>query len=183
MMIGEVRDAETADIAIRAALTGHLVYSTLHTNDASSAVTRMLDIGIEPYLAASSVLLCVAQRLVRLICPKCLSADEPDRELLAKLESVGLKLEQFPDEKVLMGKGCDYCFGSGYVDRTALYEMLPIDEPVRVRVMERAGASVIKREAIERGALRTLRSDGLEKVLKGVTTIDEVIRVTQKDEV
>jgi general secretion pathway protein E len=183
MMIGEVRDAETANIAIRAALTGHLVYSTLHTNDASSAVTRMLDIGIEPYLAASSVLLCVAQRLVRMICPKCRSADTPDRELLAKLESVDLSLDQFPDEKVMIGKGCDYCFGSGYVDRTALYEMLPVDEPVRVKVMERAGASVIKREAIERGALRTLRTDGLNKVIAGVTTIDEVLRVTQKDEV
>ncbi len=183
MMIGEVRDGETADIAIRAALTGHLVFSTLHTNDASSAVTRMLDIGVEPYLVASSVLLCVAQRLVRVNCPKCRVRVEPDRELFAKMESVGLRQEEFPDGQLLIGKGCDYCFNSGYVDRTAIYEMLPVDEAVRVRVMERAGASVIKREAIERKTLRTLRQDGLQKVRDGVTTIDEVLRVTQKDEV
>ena len=182
MMIGEVRDAETADIAIRAALTGHLVFSTLHTNDAPSAVTRMLDIGVEPYLVASSVLLCVAQRLVRVICSKCRHEIDPDRELIARLETVNLSLDQFPGRRVTVGKGCDFCFGSGYVDRTALYEMLPIDEPVRVRVMERAGASTIKREAIQRGTLRTLRMDGLNKVLKGVTTLDEVLRVTQKDE-
>jgi general secretion pathway protein E len=183
MMIGEVRDGETADIAIRAALTGHLVFSTLHTNDAASAVTRMLDIGVEPYLVASSVLLCVAQRLVRVNCPKCRVRIVPDRELVAKMESVGLSPDEFPEGKLLVGKGCDYCFNSGYVDRTAIYEMLPVDEPVRVRVMERAGASVIKREAIERRTLRTLRQDGLQKVRDGVTTIDEVLRVTQKDEV
>jgi len=182
MMIGEVRDSETADIAIRAALTGHLVLSTLHTNDAASAVTRMLDIGVEPYLVSSSVLLCVAQRLVRVICPKCKTAVEPDLEGIKKVESVGLSLDEFPGRKVAVGKGCDYCFHSGYVDRTALYEMLPIDEPVRVRVMERAGASTIKHECIKRGTLRTLRQDGLNKVRAGVTTIDEVLRVTQKDE-
>ncbi|MHC5211744.1 MAG: GspE/PulE family protein [Planctomycetota bacterium] len=182
MMIGEVRDGETADIAIRAALTGHLVYSTLHTNDAASAVTRMLDIGVEPYLVASSVLLCIAQRLVRVICPKCKAPVEPDRELIARLESVDLSLDQFPDRRVMIGAGCDFCFGSGYVDRTALYEMLPVDEAVRVRVMEHAGANTIKREAIERNTLRTLRMDGLNKVLKGVTTLEEVLRVTQKDE-
>lgn len=183
MMIGEVRDNETADIAIRAALTGHLVYSTLHTNDAASAVTRMLDIGVEPYLVASSVILCVAQRLVRVICPKCKTFEEPDAELIAKLGSVGLELDQFPDRKVAIGAGCDYCFESGYVDRTALYEMLPIDEQVRVRVMERAGASLIKREAMASGNLRTLRMDALNKVLAGVTTIEEALRVTTKDEV
>lgn len=182
MMIGEVRDNETADIAIRAALTGHLVYSTLHTNDAASAVTRMLDIGVEPYLAASSVLLCIAQRLVRVICPKCITQVEPDREMLAKLKSVELELDQFPDRKVTIGAGCDYCFDSGYVDRTALYEMLPIDEPIRVQVMERAGASVIKKDAMQRGILRTLRMDGLQKVLDGRTTVEEILRVTQRDE-
>src|SRR5690606_10580614 len=163
--IGEVRDTETADIAIRAALTGHLVYSTLHTNDAASAVTRMLDIGVEPYLVASSVLLCIAQRLVRVICPKCKELLDPDAELLAKIRSVDLELDQFPDRKVAEGKGCDYCFGSGYVDRTAIYEMLPITEDIRIRVMERAGASVIKREAVKAGNLRTLRMDALNKVL------------------
>ena len=182
MMIGEVRDNETADIAIRAALTGHLVYSTLHTNDAASAVTRMLDIGVEPYLVASSVLLCVAQRLVRVICPKCKTSVDPNVEMLAKIKSVDLELDQFPDRKITLGAGCDYCFDSGYVDRTALYEMLPIDEQVRVRVMERSGASLIKQEAMRSGNLRTLRMDGLNKVLAGTTTIDEVLRVTQKDD-
>ncbi len=183
MMIGEVRDGETADIAIRAALTGHLVLSTLHTNDAASAVTRMLDIGVEPYLVSSSVILCIAQRLVRVICPKCREPVVPDRELATRLEAVGLSPDRFPDGRVVIGRGCDFCFSSGYVDRTALYELLPVDEPVRVRVMERTGASVIKREAIERGTLRTLRMDGLNKVLAGVTTLDEVLRVTQKDDV
>ena len=183
MMIGEVRDGETADIAIRAALTGHLVLSTLHTNDAASAVTRMLDIGVEPYLVSSSVILSVAQRLVRVICPKCRELVTPYHELLASLQSVGLSPDEFEDGKIAQGRGCDYCFQSGYVDRTALYEMLPVDEQVRVRVMERAGASVIKREAIERGVLRTLRMDGLNKVRQGLTTIDEVLRVTQKDDI
>ena len=184
MMIGEVRDRDTADIAIRAALTGHLVLSTLHTNDAPSAVTRMLDIGVEPYLVASSVLLCIAQRLVRVICTKCKTAIEPDLEGIKRLESVGLSLDEFPDRRVMVGKGCDYCFNSGYVDRTALYEMLPVDEAVRVRVMAKDGssASTIKREAIERGTIRTLRMDGLNKVRAGVTTLDEVLRVTQKDD-
>jgi general secretion pathway protein E len=183
MMIGEIRDNETADIAIRAALTGHLVYSTLHTNDAASAVTRMLDIGVEPYLVASSVVLCIAQRLVRQICPKCREAIVPEGELLASLASVDLSPDQFPDGKVILGKGCDYCFESGYVDRTAVYEMLPVDEAVRVRVMERAGASVIKKEALRNSGMRTLRMDGIQKVIDGVTTIDEVLRVTTKDEV
>ncbi len=183
MMIGEVRDGETADIAIRAALTGHLVLSTLHTNDAASAVTRMLDIGVEPYLVASSVLLCIAQRLVRVICPKCKELVDPELELLKSIQSVGLELDQFPDRRVAIGRGCDYCFDSGYVDRTALYEMLPVDEHVRVRVMDRSGASIIKREAIQRNALRTLRMDGLNKVLAGTTTIEEVLRVTQKDDI
>ena len=183
MMIGEVRDEETADIAIRAALTGHLVYSTLHTNDAASAVTRMLDIGVEPYLVASSVILSVAQRLVRVICPKCRELVDPDAELAAKISSAGLELDQFADRKVAVGRGCDYCFESGYVDRTALYEMLPIDESVRVNIMKRVGASDIKKDAMASGALRTLRSDALKKVIAGVTTIDEALRVTTKDEV
>ncbi len=182
MMIGEVRDAETADIAIRAALTGHLVLSTLHTNDAASAVTRMLDIGVEPYLVASSVLLSVAQRLVRQICPKCGEYVDPSPEELLSLKSLDLELDQFPDRKIKRGLGCDYCFDSGYVDRTALYEMLPITEGVRVHVMERSGASVIKREAMGAGEMQSLRMDGLNKVLAGVTTVDEILRVTTKDD-
>ena len=125
----------------------------------------------------------MTQRLVRVICPKCKTLEVPNIEMLAKLKSVELELDRFEDGKVAVGAGCDYCFDSGYVDRTALYEMLPVDEAIRVRVMERVGASVIKREAIRAGVLRTLRMDGLNKVVAGVTTLDEILRVTQKDEV
>ena len=154
MMVGEVRDFETAEIAIRAALTGHLVLSTLHTNDAPSAVTRALDIGVEPYLVSSSVIAVVAQRLVRLICPKCKEQVTPDKSMLKKLKEVGLIPDVFPDGKLIMGKGCDYCFDSGYVDRTAIYEILPVDDVVKDLIMDRAGASFIKKQALEAGSLK-----------------------------
>jgi len=181
MMVGEVRDNETAEIAIRAALTGHMVLSTLHTNDSASAVTRMLDIGVEPYLVSSSVLLVIAQRLVRLICPKCKKQVAPDKSTVKKLKEAGIAPDAFADGKVWIGEGCDYCFNSGYVDRTAIYEMLPVDDGVKDQIMDRAGASIIKKSAIERGSLNTLRMDGIQKVLRGATTIDEILRVTQLD--
>jgi general secretion pathway protein E len=181
MMVGEVRDFETAEISIRAALTGHLVLSTLHTNDAPSAVTRMLDIGVEPYLVSSSVIVVVAQRLIRLICPKCKEHIPPDQSTIKKLKQAGLVADVFPEGKVWVGKGCDYCFDSGYVDRTALYEILPIDDVLKDQIMDRAGASTIKKTALERGIMKTLRMDGISKVLEGRTTIDEVLRVTQLD--
>jgi len=181
MMVGEVRDFETAEISIRAALTGHLVLSTLHTNDSASAVTRMLDIGVEPYLVSSSVLVVVAQRLVRLICPKCKEHIPPDKATVKKLKEVGLVPDVFPDGRVYVGKGCDYCFNSGYVDRTAIYEILPIDDAVKDQIMDRLGASSIKKAALESGSLKTLRMDGISKVLRGYTTIDEVLRITQLD--
>jgi len=183
MMVGEVRDFETAEIAIRAALTGHLVLSTLHTNDAPSAVTRMLDIGVEPYLVSSSCIAVVAQRLVRIICPKCKEHLVPDNPTVKKLKQVGLVPDVFPEGKIWEGKGCDYCFGSGYVDRTAIYEILPIDDCVKDQIMDRAGASFIKKAALENGTMKTLRMDGISKVLKGNTTIDEVLRVTQLDDI
>ncbi|MCC7170836.1 MAG: Flp pilus assembly complex ATPase component TadA [Planctomycetes bacterium] len=181
MFVGEIRDRETAEISIRAALTGHLVFSTVHTNDSPSSVTRLLDIGIEPYLVSSSVLLVIAQRLVRLICPKCKMWVTPDSVLSKKLVDSGIKLDKLKDGKVAVGKGCDYCFNSGYVDRTAIYEMLPIDDVMKDQIMDRSSATVIKRSAMERGALNTLRMDGLAKVVRGMTTIDEVMRVTQLD--
>jgi general secretion pathway protein E len=181
MMVGEVRDSETAEISIRAALTGHMVLSTLHTNDSASAVTRMLDIGVEPYLVSSSLLLVIAQRLVRLICPKCKEHVAPDKATVKKLREAGIEPDAFEDGKVWTGKGCDYCFDSGYVDRTAIYEMLPIDDGVKDHVMDRLGASIIKKGALERGILKTLRMDGIAKVLRGQTTIDEILRVTQLD--
>jgi len=181
MMVGEVRDRDTADIAIRAALTGHLVFSTVHTNDAPSTVTRLLDIGIEPYLVSSSLLLVIAQRLLRRICPRCKTQVAPDKSMEKKLRACGLVSEVFPDGKLTVGAGCEYCFGSGFVERIAIYEMLEIDDVVKDQVMDRANATVIKKSAIERGKLRTLRMDGIQKVLHGVTTIDEVLRVTQQD--
>ncbi|MEQ8765581.1 MAG: ATPase, T2SS/T4P/T4SS family [Planctomycetota bacterium] len=180
MMVGEVRDKDTADIAIRAALTGHLVFSTLHTNDAASAVTRLVDIGVEPYLVSSSVVMICAQRLVRLICPKCRELAPPDNMMVQKLREVGLTPDDLPEGRMALGKGCDYCFSTGYTDRTAIYEILPIDEVVQGQVMDNASAAEIKRKALERG-LRTLRMDGVKKIIEGRTTVDEVLRVTQLD--
>ncbi|GAB4152993.1 MAG: type II secretion system ATPase GspE [Planctomycetota bacterium] len=180
MMVGEVRDNETADIAIRAALTGHLVFSTVHTNDSASTVTRMLDIGVEPYLVSSSVLLVIAQRLVRTVCPNCKTLVDPDEHMKFQLEDLKLDLDRFPDGKIAVGKGCDECFHSGYSGRTAIYEVMPIDSTIQEQIVNKATASEIKRGAIERG-LKTLRMDGVEKLLQGMTTPDEVLRVTQLD--
>ena len=180
MMVGEVRDTETADIAIRAALTGHLVFSTVHTNDSASTVTRMLDIGVEPYLVSSSILMVIAQRLVRTICPHCREPIDPDKKLLYQLEDLKLELSQFPDERIYVGKGCDECFHSGFSGRTAIYEVMPIDGIIQEQIIDKASASVIKRGAIQRG-LRTLRMDGVEKLLRSLTTPEEILRVTQLD--
>jgi general secretion pathway protein E len=180
MMVGEVRDVETARIAIQAAQTGHLVFSTIHTNDAPTVATRLLDIGIEPYLVASSVLLCIAQRLVRQICKDCREAYDPDDSDVFKLKQLALTPDMLNDGKLARGRGCGSCFGSGYVDRTGLYEMLVIDDVIRELIVERSSASKIKREALGRG-FRTLRMDGAIKVQRHLTTLDEVLRVTQLD--
>jgi len=180
MMVGEVRDNETADIAIRAALTGHLVFSTVHTNDSASTVTRLIDIGVEPYLVSSSLLLVIAQRLVRTLCPNCKEPAVPDQQMLYHLEDLKLKLDQFPDGKIPIGRGCDECFRSGYAGRTAIYEVMQIDTVIQEQIVSKATASQIKRGALERG-LRTLRMAGVEKLLAGQTTPDEVLRVTQLD--
>ncbi|MCR9243750.1 MAG: ATPase, T2SS/T4P/T4SS family [bacterium] len=180
MMVGEVRDAETADIAIRAALTGHLVFSTVHTNDSASTITRLIDIGLEPYLVSSSLLLVIAQRLLRTICPNCKETVEPDQKQRYVLEDLKLTPDQFPDGKLWVGKGCDECFNSGFAGRTAIYEVMPIDPAIQNQVVTKATASEIKRGAIERG-LGTLRMNGVKKLLQGLTTPDEVVRVTQLD--
>jgi len=180
MMVGEVRDVETARIAIQAALTGHLVYSTLHTNDAASTVTRLVDIGLEPYLVASSLICVIAQRLVRRICPECRYLSEPNEEDLFDLKSINLKIDQFEDGKLWKGHGCPSCFNTGYTDRTGIYEVLPIDDIIKDQVMARVNSTVIKRESIQRGC-RTLRMDGAQKVVRGITTPAEVLRVTQLD--
>ncbi len=179
MMVGEIRDLETGEVAIRAALTGHLVFSTVHTNDAPSTITRMVDQGIEPYLVASSMVLVIAQRLVRTICKHCHVYVSISDEWTAKLKKIGILPEQLP-QGVAIGRGCDECFQSGYSGRTAIYEFLPVDEVLRTQIMEGISASVMKRNAVERGMV-TLREDGKMKILAGQTTADEVLRVTQLD--
>jgi len=179
MMVGEIRDLETAEVAIRAALTGHLVFSTVHTNDAASTITRMVDQGVESYLVASSIVLIIAQRLVRTICPHCKVVEPIDDEWAAKLRKVDMTADQL-NGQIAYGPGCDECFHSGYAGRTAIYEFLPVTERIRTMVMEGAGASDIKREQIAEG-FQTLRADGRKKIIQGATTPDEVLRVTQLD--
>ena len=178
IMVGEIRDLETAEIAIRAALTGHLVFSTLHTNDAAGGVTRLLDMGIEPYLLTSALEAIIAQRLVRTICPKCREPQPVDVNYL-RLE--GFPFEKFPTPTFYQGRGCEDCKQMGYMGRTGIYEILLVNETLRPLVIQRASASTIKQKAVNQG-MRTLRDDGWEKVTAGITTIEEVIRVTQEDE-
>ncbi|MCM8784140.1 MAG: GspE/PulE family protein [Candidatus Omnitrophica bacterium] len=179
IMVGEVRDLETAETAIRVALTGHLVFSTLHTNDASGGVTRLIDMGIEPFLVASSVECIIAQRLVRLICPDCKKAIKPSKDVLEELEV----MENVDIDKITIfeGKGCEKCKFTGYRGRTGIYEFLVINNEIRKMIMERLSSDQIKKKAMEMG-MRTLRQDGWEKVLKGLTTPAEVMRVTQREE-
>ena len=179
IMVGEIRDRETAEIAIQASLTGHLVLSTLHTNDAASAVTRLLDMGIEPFLISSSVLAMMAQRLVRVLCPECRVPGRPERETLREL---GLEHDAAVVQgEWLLSRGCDGCRGTGYRGRTGIYELLPVDDPIRRLIMEQANASMLRTAAIERG-MRPLLQDGARKVLAGRTTAEEVLRVTQDND-
>jgi general secretion pathway protein E len=180
MMVGEVRDEETARIAIQAALTGHLVLSTLHTNDSAGAVTRMLDIGVEPYLVASSLIGVIAQRLVRVICKECKEEFTPDGDVLGAIADLKMKISDFPNGRLHRGRGCDACFNTGYAGRTAIYEILKVNDAVRQLVVDRASASVIKQTGLKHGLI-TLRGDGISKVKTGQTTVDEVLRVTQLD--
>jgi len=177
IFVGEIRDLDTATIAIQAALTGHLVFSTLHTNDAPGAITRLLDLGVEPYLVASSVIGVVAQRLVRLICKQC---KEEFTATERQIVGVGLHPKEVPEGRLWRGRGCPHCLNSGYVDRTAIFEIFTIDDHVRDQTMNKVGSSFIKADAIKRG-MRTLRMDGTRKVLAGKTTPEEVLRVTQMD--
>src|SRR5579863_5921878 len=178
VMVGEIRDTETAEIAIRASLTGHLVFSTLHTNDAPSAFTRLIDMGIEPFLVASSVEAVLAQRLVRTICTKCRIEQKVDREYLHK---IGFPEADINTAKVWHGVGCEECRQLGYQGRKGIYELLLVTEALRPLIMNRAPATTIAARAMENG-MRTLRTDGWNKVKGGVTTIEEVLRVTQIEE-
>ncbi|HSY10285.1 MAG TPA: ATPase, T2SS/T4P/T4SS family, partial [Candidatus Dormibacteraeota bacterium] len=178
IMVGEIRDLETAEIAIRASLTGHLVFSTLHTNDASSAFTRLIDMGIEPFLVASSVEAVMAQRLVRTICPHCRTEQKVARDYL---ERIGFPEADIETAKVWHGVGCEECRQLGYQGRKGIYELLIVSEATRPLILSRAPATTIAQKAIEAG-MRTLRNDGWNKVKNGETTIEEVLRVTQIEE-
>ena len=179
MMVGEIRDLETAEVAIRAALTGHLVFSTVHTNDAASTIARMVDQGVEPYLVASSLILVVAQRLVRTICPNCRVIEDITPEWAAKIHKLGMT-EQELENKIAYGAGCEDCFHTGYSGRTAIYEFMPVDEILRTQIMEGATASQMQKSALARGMV-TLRADGNAKIRAQRTTPDEVLRTTQLD--
>ena len=178
MMVGEVRDYETAEIAIRAALTGHLVFSTLHTNDAAGAVTRLLDMGIEPFLVSSSLECLIAQRLVRLICSKCKAPLQSKQEILGQIKGAGFDIQKI---ELYEGRGCKDCRFTGYRGRTGIFEILTITETIRDLILNHASSQQIKQKAISQG-MRTLRQDGLQKVLKGLTTFTEIVRVTQQEE-
>jgi type II secretory ATPase GspE/PulE/Tfp pilus assembly ATPase PilB-like protein len=177
IMVGEVRDFETAEIAIRASLTGHLVFSTLHTNDAAGAVTRLLDMGIESFLVSSSLECLIAQRLVRLICAQCRKPVSEDTKKIIMEQMQGMPAD-VQQTRFFEGKGCEACRFTGYSVRTGIYEILRVTESVRKLVLERASSQQIKQRAVAEG-MRTLRTDGLQKVLQGITTITEVMRVTQ----
>lgn len=177
ILVGEIRDRETADIAIHASLTGHLVFSTLHTNDSASAITRLIDMEIEPFLVASSLMAVIAQRLVRFLCKSCKEPYEPnDKELLR----IGVKREDLQDGVLYRAKGCENCMDMGYSGRTAIFEILIVDDEIRNLTLGQVDSTKIKRKAIERG-MHTLRSDGVDKVLKGLTSVDEVMRVTEEE--
>jgi type II secretion system protein E len=178
IMVGEIRDLETAEIAIRAALTGHLVFSTLHTNDAPSAFTRLIDMGIEPFLVASSVEAVLAQRLVRTICPHCRTEQKVERSYL---EKIGFPRDEIATAKFWHGVGCEDCRQLGYQGRMGIYELLVLSETLRPLILNRAPASTIAQRAMEQG-MRSLRVDGWNKVRSAQTTIEEVLRVTQTEE-
>lgn len=176
IMVGEIRDTETAEIAIHASLTGHLVFSTLHTNDSAGAITRLLDMGIEPFLVSSSVVAIVAQRLVRQICPECRVSYRPTAEELSKL---GIK-QGGANLAFYRGKGCPHCINTGYRGRSGIYEILVLDDELRNLILSKVDSSRIKAKAISKG-MTTLRDDGARRILSGMTTTEEVLRVTQEE--
>ena len=177
IMVGEVRDSETAEVAIRASLTGHLVFSTLHTNDAAGGVTRLIDMGVEPFLISSSLECLIAQRLVRLVCPNCKVSYQVTKEALRDF-NLGKEQENI---EIFKGKGCSLCKFSGYKGRTGIHEVMLMNNALREMVIQKASSQQIKKKAIECG-MRTLRQDGWDKIAKGLTTVEEVLRVTQQEE-
>jgi type IV pilus assembly protein PilB len=178
ILVGEMRDYETASMGIQASLTGHLVFSTLHTNDAPGAVTRMIDMGVPSYLVAGSVIGILAQRLVRVICPKCKQPHSP-RE--SELEAAGITPEQAASANFMKGRGCNNCGQSGFRGRLGVFELLMMSSRIRELAFQGASTQDIRKEALKSG-MSTLYDDGIRKVLEGITTIDEVFRVAKKTE-
>ncbi|KKQ98563.1 MAG: Type IV pilus assembly protein PilB [Candidatus Woesebacteria bacterium GW2011_GWB1_39_12] len=181
ILVGEIRDEETADISINAAMTGHLVLSTLHTNDAATAFPRLLDFGVEPFLIATTVNVVIAQRLVRKICLKCRVSEEVSGILINEI-SESIMQKYFPNEKnlrVYKGKGCDLCHGTGYVGRVGIFEVLLVDDEMKTAIVAKKESSEIKKIAVKNG-MTTMLEDGIGKVKQGITTIDEIIRVTKE---
>jgi len=177
IMVGEIRDFETAEIGVKAALTGHLVLSTLHTNDAPSTINRLLNMGVEPFLVASSINLIMAQRLVRLVCSQCKEETPIAPEALVE---IGVPQELVSGMRCFHGVGCTLCGGTGYKGRIALYEVMPMSDSIREAVLSGASSADIKRAAIEAG-MSTLRRSGIGKIAEGLTTIEEVLRITMAD--
>jgi len=176
IMVGEIRDKETAEIAINASLTGHLVLSTIHTNDSTGAPTRLIDMGVEPFLVASSLIGVVAQRLIRKVCQKC-----RERSTLTEFELNELGLSYIPDDaKIYKAKGCQSCSQSGYSGRTVIHELLMVDDELRSMVVRRDDSSILRKSATQKGMI-TLREDGVRKVLSGITTVDELMRATHAE--
>jgi general secretion pathway protein E len=177
IMVGEIRDLETAEIAIQASLTGHFVFSTIHTNDAAGSITRLVDMGVEPFLVSSSLVAAMAQRLVRRLCKEC---KEPYSPTAQELKEIGITPEQLGKNKIYHAKGCSACAKTGYQGRMGIYEIMPVDETIRGMILKNTDSNTIKKAAQSAG-VKTLRDDGANKVLKGQTTIEEVLRVTQED--
>jgi type IV pilus assembly protein PilB len=177
ILVGEIRDKETAEIAVQASLTGHLVFSTLHTNDAPSAVTRLVDIGVQPFLIASSVIAVMAQRLVRTCCPKC---KEPYVPMDSELRAAGITAEMAEKATFMKGKGCSHCRQMGYRGRLGIYEMMKMNSTLRELTFAQAPTQEIRRKA-RAGGMRTLLEDGVIKAMKGITTIEEVISICHAD--
>jgi type IV pilus assembly protein PilB len=174
IMVGETRDLETAQIAIQASLTGHLVFTSLHTNDAAGAVTRLVDMGVEPFLISSSLLAILAQRLLRTICKRCKSSYKPTEQVLAQL---GLTREEVGDRHFYFGKGCNECHHTGYKGRKGIYELLVITDPIREMINARAAAIVIREKAIQLG-MTSIRNDAIRGILDGEVTVEEVLKYT-----
>ncbi|NUN59553.1 MAG: type II/IV secretion system protein [Burkholderiaceae bacterium] len=178
IMVGEIRDRETAEISIQSALTGHLVFSTLHTNDSFGAPHRLMDMGVESYLIASSVVLIVAQRLVRVICPHCKESTRPTEADLLFMAEEGVQAHEV--SQLFHGRGCHHCGQSGYIGRTGIYELLPMTTAIKESIIKKLSAEGVRRRAMEEG-VRTMRADGIRKVLAGVTTLEELARVTRQE--